>query len=110
LKRPDFTEQVIVANPAYAYISNLLEDRTVFTCALRGDKYITEIEDPPRALDAYLDKNTEFGGYQDFVQNRDSGRAPSKWKYVHGTIDPSTDDEECERMSVLNTGSPHWQV
>ena len=93
-KRPDFTEQVVLANPRHVYIGGLLEKRVVFTCALRGDAYITEIENPPRALDSYLDKNTGFTGYRDFIRNRDSDRAPSIWDYAGGTIDPSTDDEE----------------
>ncbi|WP_135533924.1 hypothetical protein [Halostella pelagica] len=93
-KRPEFTEQVVLANPRHAYISSLLEERVVFTCALRGDAYITEIENPPHAVDSYLDTNTEFTGYHDFIRNRDSDRAPSIWDYADGAIDPSTDDEE----------------
>ena len=93
-KRPEFTEQVVLANPRHAYIGGLLEERVVFTCALRGDAYITEIENPPQALDSYLDKNTGFTGYRDFIRGRDSDRAPSIWDYADGTIDPSTDDEE----------------
>lgn len=92
--RPDFTEQVILANPIHAYIGGLLEDRVVFTCALRGDAYTTTIENPAQALDSYLETNTPFTGYRDFIQNRDSDRTPSVWDYVGGTIDPSTDDEE----------------
>lgn len=93
-KRPDITEQVALANPRHAYISGLLEERVVFTCALRGDAYITEIENPQQALDSYLDKNTGYTGYCDFIRNRDSDRAPPVWDYTDGTIDPSTDDEE----------------
>ena len=93
-KRPEFTEQIVLANPRHAYIGGLLEERVVFTCALRGDAYITEIENPPQALDLYLDKNTGFTGYRDFIRSRDSDRVPSVWDYFDGTIDPSTDDEE----------------
>lgn len=93
-KRPEFTEQVILANPRHAYIGDLLEGRVVFTCALRGDAYITKIENPPQAFDSYLEKNTQFSEYQDFMLNRDSKRAPSVWDYSDGTLDPSTDDEE----------------
>jgi len=93
-KRPDITEQVVLANPRHAYISGILEGRVVFTCSLRGDAYITKIENPPQAFDSYLEKNTHFSGYQDFILNRDSERAPSMWDYEDGTLDPSTDDEE----------------
>lgn len=93
-KRPDFTEQVVLANPRHAYIGGLLEERVVFTCAFRGDAYITEIENPPQALDSYIEKNTNFTGYSDFLQSRDSDRSPSIWDYADGTIDPSSDDEE----------------
>ncbi|NUC73618.1 hypothetical protein HTZ84_15105 [Haloterrigena sp. SYSU A558-1] len=75
-------------------MGNLLEDRVVFTCSLRGDAYITEIENPSQALDSYLNKNTKFTGYCDFVQNRDTNRSPSIRDYENGTIDPSTHDEE----------------
>jgi len=92
--RPEFTEQVVLANPRHAYMDSVLEDRVVFTCSLRGDAYVTKIENPSRALDAYLDRNTQFTGYSDFIQNRDSGRVPSILDYEDGTIDPSTDDEE----------------
>ncbi|WP_143420777.1 hypothetical protein [Halorubrum ezzemoulense] len=93
-KRPEFTEQVVLANPRHAYMDSVLENRVVFTCSLRGDAYVTKIENPSRALDAYLDRNTQFTGYSDFIQNRDSGRVPSILDYENGTIDPSTDDEE----------------
>lgn len=93
-KRPDFTEDVILANPRHAYIDDLLEDRAVFTCSLRGDSYIDKIENPSDALGPFLRENTQFSGYADFIQNRDSGRAPSIWDYVDRTIDPSTPDEE----------------
>jgi hypothetical protein len=93
-ERPEFTEQVVLANPRHAYIGGLLEERVVFTCALRGDAYITEIENLSQALDPYLGKNTRFTGYYDFIQNRGSSRTPSIRDYVAGTIDPSTDDEE----------------
>jgi hypothetical protein len=93
-KRPEFAEQVILVNPRHAYISGLLEERVVFTCALRGDAYITKIENPPQAFDSYLKKNTQFSGYRDFMLNRDSKRAPSIRDYKHETLDPSMDDEK----------------
>jgi len=92
--RPDFTERVILANPRHAYIDTLLEGRVVFTCSLRGDAYIKKIGNPSSALDSYLDKNTGFNNYEDFIQNRNSNDAPSIWDFLYGTIDPSTDDEE----------------
>lgn len=91
---PAYNEQVILANPHHAYIDGVLEDRVVFTCSLRGDAYVTKLENPSKALDAYLDKNTQFVGYNDFIQNRDSGRSPSIWDYENGIIDPATPDEE----------------
>lgn len=93
-KRPDFTEQVILADPLHAYIDGLLEDRVIFTCALRGDAYIKKIDDPTRALDPYLDRNTRFTGYHDFIKNRNSGPAISLNDLIHERLDPSTDDIE----------------
>jgi len=94
---PKYTEQVILANPRHIYMDRILEDRHVFTCSLRGDAYITTIDNPPKALDSYIDANTDFTGYRDFMRNRDTNRPPSPpdlLKYPFNSFEPSEPDEE----------------
>jgi hypothetical protein len=94
---PKYTEQVVLANPRHIHMDRILEDRHVFTCSLRGDAYITKIDNPPKALDSYIDTNTDFTGYRDFMRNRDTSRPPFPpflSNYPFNSFEPSDPDEE----------------
>jgi hypothetical protein len=94
---PKYTEQVILANPRHIYMNRILEDRHVFTCSLRGDAYIATIDNPPKALGPYIDANTDFTGYSDFIRNKDTSRPPFPpfvSKYPFNSFEPSDPDKE----------------
>ena len=96
-KPPKYTEQVILANPRHIHMDRILEGRHVFTCSLRGDAYITTIDNPPKALDSYIAGNTDFTGYRDLIRNRDTGRPPFPpfvSKYPFNSFEPSDPDKE----------------
>lgn len=90
--RPAFTEQVILAHPVHAYMSDILKDRVVFTCALRGSAYITEIENPSQALDPYIKANTNFTGYSDLIKNSRNGL--NIRSIIQSDLKPGTRDKE----------------
>ncbi|WP_338740209.1 hypothetical protein [Haloplanus salilacus] len=94
---PPFTEQVILAHPKHIYMDRILEDRHIFTCSLRGDAYITELDNPPKKLNSYIDTNTDFIDYRDFMRNRDMNCppfAPFLSDYPFNSFEPSDPDKE----------------
>jgi hypothetical protein len=73
--------------------------------ALRGDAYIGTIDNPPKALGPYIDANTDFTGYRDFMRNRDTSRSPFPpfvSKYPFNSFEPS-DPAKSSAMTLTRT-------